>query len=382
MIVPPSYTFYALPLCSLAATLVLGQSRFREENALRTILPNDAVIFVQHIPSKLVSFQVFVSNANAPDSPTTFGYRHLMEHIIARSVPGHDVLIESAGGALDAATSRDTVKFGWRVPPALLPVVVATMRKFLEWKSVTKEEIAREAAIIGHELALQDSVSASSTEAWISVFEEQGVSMSGDVESCAKATPEQLTSLWKKLTVGSQIVVSVAGPVDKNEVTNLVRPELVGLPKGALKEWTPRTISGSYGTKQLAAIVVPPIGSAGSIAALVAAFGASARLSRPFFSYSVSARPGVALLGSQDPAEEIAKVLKDEDPATAFRIGKAYTYAWIRGETSTAAKAASFYGTLLSASLSQRPSKLWEQVEYTDYQQFLNYWRQIQAVAK
>lgn len=361
---------------------MLGQSRFREENALRTVLANDAAIFVQQVPSNLVVLQLFVSNANSPDTAATFGYRHLLEHIIARSVPGHDVLIETSGGALDAATTRDTIKFEWRVPAALLPVAVSTMRKFLDWNRVTKEEIDREAAIIGHEVNLQDVIARSSIEAWDSIFELQGLSMAGSAESCGKATPEQLTSLWKKLTVGSQVVVSVAGPVNKVDITGLIRPALEGLAKGAPKQWPTRTISGSYGTKQLAAIVVPPVGTTGFVAALVAAFGASARLSRPFFTYTPSARPGVALLGSLDPAEEIAKVLKDEDPATAFRVGKATMYAWIRGEISNPSKSATFYGTLLSAGLSQRPAKLWEQVEYADYPTFLNYWRQIQAVAK
>lgn len=349
---------------------------------MRTVLANDSVIYVQQMQAPLVTFQLLVANANNPDSAPIYGYRHLIEHIIARSVPGHDVLIQSSGGALDAATSRDIVRFEWRVPPGLVPVVVSTMRKFLDWKTVTQAEIARESAIIGHELALQDSVANSTAEAWNAVFEEQGLSMMGDKESCSKATPEQLTSLWKKITVGSQIVVSVAGPVDKVALTKLVRNELEGFPRGPVKSWPSRTISGSYGTKQLAAIVVPPIGSPGAISALAAALGASARLSRPFFSYTPSARPGVALLGSLDEAEEIAKVLKEEDPAVAYRTGKAYLYAWIKGEVGNPTKSATFNGTLLSAGLSQRPSKLWEQVEYADYAQFLNYWRQIQAVAK
>jgi len=361
---------------------VLGQARFREENALRTVLANDSVIYVQQLPAPLVTIQLLVANANNPDSAAIFGYRHLLEHIIARSVPGHDVLIQSSGGALDAATSRDNVRFEWRVPPSLVPVVISTMRKFLDWKTVTPAEIARESAIIGHELALQDSVAKATNEAWKVVFEEQGLSMMGDKETCSKATPEQLTSLWKKLTVGGQIVVSVAGPVDKVAITKLIRTELEGFPKGPVKFWSPRTISGSFGTKQLAAIVVPPISTPGAISALVAAFGASARLSRPFLSYTPSARPGVALLGSQDEAEEIAKVLKDEDPVVAFRTGKAYLYAWIKGEVANPTKSTVFHGTLLNAGLSQRPSKLWEQVELADYSQFLNYWRQIQAVAK
>ncbi len=256
------------------------------------------------------------------------------------------------------------------------------MRKFLDWKSVTKDEIAREAAVIGHEVELQDSVAKFGKSAWDAVFEEQGLSMLGDAEACGKATPEQLTSLWRKMVMGSQIVVSIAGPVDKAAITKQIRPELEGLPRGGAKQWLPRTISGSFGTKQLAAIVVPPIGSPGSISALVATFAASSKLSRPFVSYLPSARPSVALLGSVDPAEEIGAVLKGEDPAAAFQVGKAYVYGWIRDQVATPAKSASFYGTLLSAGLSQRPSKLWEQVEYADYPQFLNYWRQIQAVAK
>lgn len=367
---------------SVFAALVLGQSRFREENALRTVLPNDAVIYVQELAAPTVSFQVFVANANTPDSPATYGYRHLLEHIIARSLPGHDLIIESAGGALDAQTTRDYVKFEWNLPPEKVGLAVSAMRRFLDWKSVTKEEIARESAIIGHEVDLQEASAIEAKEAWDAIFEEQGLSMIGDSASCSKATPEQLTTLWKKMVIGSQIVVSVAGPVDKNALSLEVKKEIQGYPKGTQKQWASRSISGSYGTKKSAAIVVPPIGTPGSISSLVAAFGASGRLSRSFAVLGPSARPSVALIGTSDPAEEIAKELKDEDPATAFRFGKSYLYAWIQSNLATPSKSANFYGQLFTAGLSQHPRKLWEQVEYADYSQFLNYWRQIQAVAK
>ena len=346
------------------------------------MLPNDAVVYVQKASSPLVSIQIFVTNANAPDTAATYGYRHLLEHLIAMSVPGHDIVVETAGGSLDAATTRDTIRFEWNVPPSLVPTVASTMRKFLEWKNTTPAEIQREAEIIRHEVALQDGNARSAKEAWDAVFEDQAISMLGDAESCLKATPSQLVTLWKKLTVGSQIVVSVIGPVDLSGTAKLIRTEIEGLPKGGPKQWLSRSINGSYGTKQTAAIVVPPIGSSGSVSALIAAFGASGKLSRPFVTYTPSARPSVVLLGSQDPAEEIGKSLKDEDPAVAFRYGQAYLYAWIRNQLATPSRSATFHGTLLSAGLSQRPSKLWDQVEYADYQQFLNYWRQIQAVAK
>jgi hypothetical protein len=213
------------------------------------VLPNDAVVYVQKASSPLVSIQIFVANANAPDTAATYGYRHLLEHIIARSVPGHDIVVETAGGSLDAATTRDTIRFEWNVPPSLVPTVASTMRKFLEWKNTTPAEIQREAEIIRHEVALQDGNARSAKEAWDAVFEDQAISMLGDAESCLKATPSQLVTLWKKLTVGSQIVVSVIGPVDLSGTAKLIRTEIEGLPKGGPKQWLSRSINGSYGTK-------------------------------------------------------------------------------------------------------------------------------------
>src|SRR5579862_2564739 len=90
--------------CSIALQAPTGQPE-----RLRTILDNGAVVEVERDrTAKRLAIQLLVSSRSTPDTPTTYGYRHLLEHLEA---PGRDVTLdkrlETRGGFLTAETLRD-----------------------------------------------------------------------------------------------------------------------------------------------------------------------------------------------------------------------------------------------------------------------------------
>ena len=70
--------------------LTLAGTQYRESDQLKTLLPNGSVIFCEWREAPYVSVQLILSNRDLPDQSTNYGYRHLIEHIAARSIEKHD----------------------------------------------------------------------------------------------------------------------------------------------------------------------------------------------------------------------------------------------------------------------------------------------------
>lgn len=364
------------------ASMLAVQLRYTESSARKVFLPNDSVVFVQSWASKYTTVTLTLGCPNAPDTPQTYGYRHLIEHLVAKSVPGHDLAIESSGGKLDAETNRDWMRFQWRVAPEMMPAVYSAIRKFLDWKGTTLSEISKESRLIGLERRLLENAQTESINGWQSVFGDAGLDPVGTRESCATATPEQLLSLWRSMVKGGNVSLSIVGDVDRDRALADASACLAGLPKLGGKIWQGRSISGTYGTSSSVALVVPGAGSRGWAAAMIAAFAISSQFDSPFVSVSLSPRPVVALVGSASPTASLKDVLTEENPALLFAVGKGYVRQWISRNLTSSDAISGFQGVLFNASNGLSAQQLWDQVGQADYDEYLRHWRQAKAVAK
>lgn len=368
-------------MISLLATII-GIQQYRESDQLKTILPNGAIVFCENRRSPYISVQLILSNRDFPDQPNTYGYRHLLEHIAARSIKGHDYDLETSGGFLFASTGRDWLKFEWRVVPEKLGLAFKGISKLLKDCGANEENIKRESLAIKHELELATSIETSSKEAWTAIYGESGIDPVGTAESVKTATPADLNSIWQRLTKSSNVVISASGPLDQKTFTASAKDVLSGLVSSKPGKIPTRAIGGSYGSRAIVAIPVPPFPTKGSINALVAAFGLAGRLNRPFVVYTPSLRPGVALIGSNDPFQSIKQVADAEDPATIFAVGRTNATRWLMNRSYSAEGSAEFNGTLLSLSPTLRPAKLTNEFELASYVEFERYWNLIREVAK
>jgi hypothetical protein len=357
-------------------------SQYQESNQLKTMLPNGSVIYCERREAPYVSVQLILSNRDTPDLASNYGYRHLLEHIAARSINGHDFEIETAGGFLYASTSRDWLKFEWRVPSSQLVLAYKGIAQLLKDCGATEDAIKRESVAISREIDLSSNNEIASRSAWTSIYGANGLDPLGSKDSVKSAKATDLNDIWRRLTKGSNIVISACGTLDNKSFTESCKELLSGVATSKPGPISNRAIDGSYGAPGFVAVPVPSIGTKQGINALVAAFGLAGRLNRPFVTYTPSLRPGLALVGTVDPYESIKAVADVEDPVTIFSLGRVNGMEWIRSRLSTPEGSAEFNGTLLSLSPTLRPSKLYESFELATYSDFKRSWDLIKGVAK
>jgi hypothetical protein len=357
-------------------------THYREADQLKTMMPNGSLIYCESREAPYVSVQLILNNRDTPDQLNTYGYRHLIEHIAARSIPGHDFEIETGSGYLFASTNRDWMKFEWRLPGDKIDLAYKGISALLKGCGVTEESIKRESIAISRELDLSSSNETASRTAWSAVYGSEGLDPLGNRESVFHAKPEELIELWRKLTRGGNVVISACGSVDQKAFTARCKDLVSGLSTSKPGKPVGRAVDGSFGMPGLVAVPIPSVDTKQGVDALVAAFGLAGRLNRPFVTYTPSLRPGLALVGSADPYDSIRGVADIEDPATIFVLGRINILEWLKSRVSTPEGAAEFNGILLSLSPSLRPAKLYENFQLASFEDFKRTWALIKGVAK
>jgi hypothetical protein len=349
---------------------------------LRSILPNDSVVWCENRKSPYVSIHLFLSCKGMPDTLETFGYRHLLEHIAARAIPGLDREIETAGGTFEASTTRDWMNFEWRVPPQRLDIAWKGMKALLRGFPISEADIKREATAISHELRLRTPETWSSEEGWNELFGGSGLSAAGTFESVSKASLKDLKKLWADSTEANRVVITVSGQIDLKQVSDQAKEVAMMLKSGRACSWNRRSVQGSSGFSERVTIPLPSLDTKSGIATLVATFGVAAKLSQPYAIYTPSARDSAITIGSYNSNERILDAIKNEDTASLFRLGKSYAVGWLSANQQSASASASFNGVLLTLDPSLKPHKLSESIEYTSFSEFQRVLNQIKAVAK
>jgi hypothetical protein len=364
--------------------ILLFQSgtQYQESIQLKTMLTNGSIIFCERREAPYVSVQLILSNRDFPDQANNYGYRHLLEHIAARAIKNHDLEIESSGGFLYASTSRDWLKFEWRLPPDQIALSYKGIAALLKDCGATEEAIKRESIAISREIELSATNEIASRQAWQAVYGAEGLDPLGSKESVQAARPSDLIDIWRKLTRGSNIVISACGTLDPKSFTASCRDLLSGVVTSKPGPVLNRPIDGSYGVPGFVALPIPSIATKQGANALVAAFGLAGRLNRPFVTYTPSLRPGLAMIGTADPYESIKDIANSEDPALTFTLGRINAMQWIRSKLATPEGSAEFNGELLSLSPTLRPAKLSESFELATFSEFKRSWDLIRGVAK
>lgn len=348
----------------LASAIFQGQ--YSESNQLRTILPNGSVVFVEKRDAPYASIQLILGTRGLIETPANHGYRHLLEHLVARSIPKHDFQLESQGGALYAYTARDWMRFEWRVPPELIPVALGGISKFLKPQVFGKDLIERESKMIGLERSHLSPSDRSSIEIWSAIFGAEGQDAVGTWESTSKAEPEQLTDIWRTITRSNNVVISASGPIDIKTFTDDASSLVRGLASNNAVR-SNRKAAGNVSTNQAVGLALQSIEKDATAAMMVAAFGMTSRIPSPFVTFTPTASGGVLLLGSLGTSIPRGTGADESDVAIYHR-GKQLALEWLDSKLMTPEGSAEFNGTLLSLSPAIRPRKLRENFENVNYE--------------
>lgn len=317
----------------LAAALLAAQVPVIQPGRLRTLLPSKAVVMAERIPgARTVTVQLWVSSAPAPETYASHGWRHLLEHLVARGDGSVDRKIESAGGYLRAETYRTATAFSIVAPKDALPIALECLRDMARFPNLTPERIAKEADILSQESLLRTSADRMGSALWEKAYREAGLDPFGTLDTIRGATVEDLRTLYHKLFVLPGMVVTVSGDIDLDAATQAAQVALVGRPpepnrsKPPVGDARPVLYEGPGNARAV------PVGSfrdPDTVAVLAAALAAASEIPNTFVTYTPSDERGLVIVGNVKDGDALRKIdSMTGDPL--FGRGRALARLWLK----------------------------------------------------
>ena len=196
------------------------------------LLPNGMRIVVTAIPhSQAAVLAAYVGVGSRDEARETLGLSHYLEHMLFKGTESRpeptaiSAAIEGAGGSLNAFTSRELTSYWNRVPFDRLPLAMDVLADSVRHSLLAESEIERERTVICSEIRRAHDqpgqrVGQLLTQA---TYGEQplGWEIAGDLESVGAVTREHLAEHIDTFYRPSNIVLSVAGNVEREEVVEL-----------------------------------------------------------------------------------------------------------------------------------------------------------------
>lgn len=362
-----------LPLLALA----LGQlPEVQQPPRLRTILPNGATILVERVPNApRVWTRLFLSARGAEETSATNGMRHLLEHLVATGRDGTlDARLERAGAFLTPQTLRDATEFDCDAPAGRLDLALSALGEMLSLRPLTKADVLREAGIVRQEGALMEPSSRIAAAAWGAAYGEAGLAPFGNLDVMRTATPEAVVALHRRLCVGPNLVVVVAGDVDLDKATAAAAAIVRAAPRQEGAFVARPTGKGGAGEAaangEARALPVPAYDDGRTVATLAAALAIASELDDAFVIYTPSVRAGLVVLGRTGERSGLDARVAAADPASLWERGRLLVGAWLRRQTADPGANASLRGLLLAQATDATPDRMREAIDAMDYARF------------
>ncbi|MFY9233371.1 MAG: insulinase family protein [Fimbriimonadaceae bacterium] len=355
----------------------------QESPRLRTALPNGAIILVERMPeAKTLSVQLFASSRRVPESTSTHGKRHLLEHILAlgpkRSL---DQRLESNGSFLWARTYRDATQFEISGPPGQLDLALDAVNAVLQPLKVTQPEIDRELKVLAQEFGLLSDPSRLSSAAWKAGYGDEGLDPIGSLDGMA-SSPEDLAETQKLHFAPDGLVLVISGPVSIDQASSKAKKVLAGLKplpdksifmrRGEGKAARGEAV-GAFGEARGA--LVKDYKDPMTAASLAAALAVASQFDQSFVTYTPSIQNGLILVGRTDENSGLGLWIEAQTPAQLaelYPVGKSLARSWVERQLKTPAGSAYLRGLLLVQGEAHRPELMLDAINGLTQAAFLS----------
>jgi predicted Zn-dependent peptidase len=373
----------AVLVCSLLMrTPIVGRrvpssiSTHQDAERLRTVLPNGAVIFAEHVPrADRLIVQLFVGNRNVATDTLTNGRRHLLEHLSALGRNRDlDTKLESQGAFLTAETLRDATVYQISLRPDDLNLAGEAIRSLFQLGDISTDDIKKEAEVIRQEVALESTYHALSRVAWAAAYGNEGGDPLGDPDTIAATPPQALSELHAQEFVGSNLTLVISGPQGLDFMTSAAKELMGPLPPKTLDMPSMRKFLGG-GTSSVdregeaVACEVPEWGSPRTSARLAAAFSIASSCDNSFVTYTPSLQGSLIVVGRTGETSGLDQVIAGLSARNEFEIGRDLAKAWVKRQESVQANN-TLTGLLISEGFGQKPEEVLENLDQMTLAQF------------
>lgn len=198
----------------------------------KTLLPNGVRVLTEHHPYTRATCVGYFFDKGTRDEPNhLLGAAHFLEHLVFKGTPKRSAFqvakeLEAVGGELNAFTSREYTCFHSATLREDLPISLDVLSDILQNALLKKDDFILEREVVGQEI----DMSMDSFEEYIFdlYFEEVykshplGRSILGTKESLAAIKLADLKQFYKQGYGGNNLIISVAGHVDHDQVVEHV----------------------------------------------------------------------------------------------------------------------------------------------------------------
>jgi predicted Zn-dependent peptidase len=216
----------------------------------RHVLPNGLVVVTEtmnHVRS--VSIGVWVRNGSRREAIEQNGLAHFMEHMVfkgtqRRSAEAIAREMDSVGGMLDAFTSKEQICFNAKVLDQNLPIAFDVIADLVLRPRFDSEDVAKERQVVLEEIKMDlDNPEYLLHEIFTRGFwpaHPLGRPILGTPETVKQFSREALKTRFREWFAPDHLVITAAGNVTHQQVTDLVEREFGHLTSnGALEDHTP-----------------------------------------------------------------------------------------------------------------------------------------------
>ncbi len=227
-------------LCTLLATLAIAQPQIAPQR--KTTLPNGVALYSERMEkANGFTLHFFVSTLGEAEKEGQRGYRHIIEHLVAKGRQRDvDARLEARGLYLTADTLQDGIRFEIEGASDQLPSAIAVLTELLEFPQVTQAEIDKEAGIIKEESGVRPTSARLAAALFDTAF--GAADPIGDFADLAKATPDSLKAAYTAMFSPNCMAVAVVGDVDPTKAVEQLTTVFGGLQGPARPARRDRTI--------------------------------------------------------------------------------------------------------------------------------------------
>ncbi|MQF69083.1 insulinase family protein [SAR202 cluster bacterium AD-804-J14_MRT_500m] len=214
------------------------------------VLGNGLRIVTSKMPQTFsVTVAVLVGSGSRYETDEIAGATHFLEHLLFKgteSMPTAKQIsaaIEGVGGVMNASTDRELTVYWCKVARSHFKTALSVLIDMVKNPLLDPEEMEKERHIIFEELRMSADYPSNRVDLLIDEMlwpdQPMGRDIGGSKESVGRIKREDLLDLMEKQYTPSNVVISVAGDVDHDEVIDLLDISTVGWESKEAGTWNP-----------------------------------------------------------------------------------------------------------------------------------------------
>lgn len=214
-------------------------------------LRNDIPVICEEMPGmKSVSYGIFVKMGSALENKENNGISHVIEHMIFKGTRKHNVkeladIMSDLGGNINAFTAKEETSFYGRILSEDFDKTMELMAEMLFNSSFNEKDLAKEKHIIIDEIDMYDD---SAEDLCHELLQKKvwknssyGYIISGNRSNVKKFTREEIVRTWRENYIPENMIISVAGGIDSEEVMKTLERYFGQINKGGRVNTYPTT---------------------------------------------------------------------------------------------------------------------------------------------